>query len=124
MSEQTCRVCNITKPFSEYHFRKENSKYRTDCKECRCKEEAAKRYNVTVGFIEKLKEDQHNKCAICFTSAADIQHKAFTSNPLVIDHSHSTGQVRGLLCPTCNCMLGHAKDDIQILLNAIQYLQK
>lgn len=41
----------------------------------------------------------------------------------VIDHCHATGNVRGLLCMACNSMLGYAKDNIQTLSSAIQYLK-
>ena len=41
-----------------------------------------------------------------------------------IDHSHETGKVRGLLCHNCNMLLGHSKDNINTLENAIMYLNK
>lgn len=79
---------------------------------------------MTVGDIEKLKEEQGNRCAICGTHADDIPHANFKHNPLVIDHCHTTGKVRGLLCPTCNSGLGHFHDDVGKLANAIAYLSK
>ena len=60
---------------------------------------------------------QNNLCAICFDPPKE-------SDRLNIDHNHITGKVRGLLCRVCNVSLGGFKDQIQILLNAIQYLQK
>lgn len=85
---------------------------------------AAYRYGISVGDIEELAEKQDNSCAICGTHRDDIPHAAFKYNPLVIDHDHKTGKVRGLLCPTCNNMLGHAKDNIQVLASAITYLTR
>jgi len=41
---------------------------------------------------------------------------------LKIDHDHRTGQVRGLLCHTCNAGLGMFKDNIELLHRAIMYL--
>ena len=41
-----------------------------------------------------------------------------------VDHNHSTGEVRGLLCNSCNKAIGHAFDDISILQNSISYLNK
>jgi hypothetical protein len=39
-----------------------------------------------------------------------------------IDHDHSTGQVRGLLCHPCNVMLGDFAEDVGRLELAAQYL--
>lgn len=54
-------------------------------------------------------------CAICGT--VPVPPKV-----LRIDHDHQTGRVRGLLCDTCNCGIGHLKDDKKNLASAIQYL--
>ena len=71
------------------------------------------RYKITeedlLGFINK----QDNKCAIC-NSQFDI---------LAVDHCHTTGNVRGLLCNNCNNGLGRFKDNKQFLKNAIKYLE-
>lgn len=41
-----------------------------------------------------------------------------------IDHDHSTGELRGLLCGSCNKLLGFARDRTDILGSAINYLKK
>jgi hypothetical protein len=43
--------------------------------------------------------------------------------PWRLDHCHETGEFRGFLCSNCNLGLGKFKDDPEILLNAIAYLQ-
>lgn len=43
---------------------------------------------------------------------------------LFVDHNHSTGNVRGLLCSPCNAFIGHLKDDVTLIQNAIDYLNK
>jgi hypothetical protein len=69
-----------------------------------------------------MADRQGNRCAICNTHAAAIEHASFKHNPLVIDHDHRTGKIRGLLCSTCNNMLGHAKDNPSLLIAAAKYL--
>lgn len=121
-SSQVCTVCGESKAIDQFDFRNDTGKHRRDCKPCRSSREAAKRYGVTVGQIDELREKQGNCCAICGIHAKDIAHAQFKHNPLVIDHDHLTGEVRGLLCPSCNVILGHAKDRPQVLLSAAQYL--
>jgi hypothetical protein len=71
-------------------------------------------YGLTEQQYEQLKIEQDNKCAIC-RRPIDI---------FCVDHDHSTDMARGLLCNQCNSMIGFAGDNTQILLNAIEYLEK
>lgn len=45
-----------------------------------------------------------------------------TSRGLFVDHDHVTGKIRGLLCQHCNTALGHAKDNVDILIGLARYL--
>ncbi len=42
----------------------------------------------------------------------------------VVDHCHSTGKVRGLLCYSCNIAIGLFKDNTELLEKAIFYLRE
>lgn len=42
---------------------------------------------------------------------------------LAVDHDHSSGRLRGLLCARCNLMIGMANDDVSVLERAIAYLR-
>lgn len=61
--------------------------------------------------------EQGGVCAICQTDSPGGQN-----NTLHVDHSHSTGDVRGLLCVNCNKGLGHFQDSIELLAAASDYL--
>lgn len=78
-------------------------------------------YSITLEQYNKLLEQQNYSCAICKTKDEDCYKGS--GNNLAVDHCHETGKVRGLLCASCNIMLGNAKDKIEILEEAITYLK-
>ena len=60
-------------------------------------------------------------CPICGLPPTEANgHKLKTK--LHVDHDHKTGKVRGLLCNNCNAAIGYFADDIERLMNAIEYL--
>jgi hypothetical protein len=73
-----------------------------------------RRYGLTPDDYHRLLARQGGACAIC--------RKQRGRQPDV-DHCHSTGQVRGLLCRKCNFGLGHFEDDSGLMLAAIAYLE-
>jgi hypothetical protein len=64
-----------------------------------------------------MKISQEHKCVIC-------KEKLQFGHLSAIDHCHKTGKVRGILCRSCNLLLGHAKDSIETLKSAQEYLKK
>lgn len=80
-------------------------------------------YGITHKDKMELLRLQGNKCGICETS----EHKhpcSITDNGWCVDHDHSTGIVRGILCWNCNLALGHAKDSTDVLIKMITYLDR
>lgn len=73
-------------------------------------------YETYLGMVAK----QGGKCAICGAEPPKNQHK----KRLSIDHCHTTGEVRGLLCDPCNRGLGFFRDNQDNLKNAINYLAR
>lgn len=71
----------------------------------------AKKYGLTVDELVFLKEMQDYRCALCKKK-----------KKLSVDHNHTTGRVRGLLCYSCNTLLGQANDNQDKLRAAIAYL--
>ena len=72
------------------------------------------RHQMTVAEYERLFEKQKGRCAICGRSQEGLR--------LAVDHSHQTGERRGLLCRACNLGLGNFRDDPSALRGAIRYL--
>lgn len=75
-------------------------------------------YGITLAQYNEILAKQGGKCAICRSDSPGRKFKH-----LLVDHFHDTGAVRGLLCNDCNLVLGHAKDSIDVLKAAIQYLE-
>lgn len=69
-------------------------------------------YGITLDQFEKLKQHQHYTCAICEN----------TPDKWVVDHDHATGEVRSLLCDSCNKGLGFFKDNVSVMEQAINYV--
>lgn len=61
---------------------------------------------------------QGDCCGICGVGADAL------SKALAVDHDHKTGNLRGLLCSSCNIGLGNFKDDPARLAAAIHYLEE
>lgn len=73
----------------------------------------ATKYGLTIEQYNLLLTRAGGKCELCSKENAVLN----------IDHSHITGEVRGLLCLQCNTALGNLNDDINLLEKAIEYLQ-
>lgn len=79
-------------------------------------------YGITVQDYEKMFEDQQGLCKICNTEGFVMDEKRHKMR-LVVDHCHSTGFIRGLLCHNCNRALGLLSDDVVRFERAIDYLK-
>ena len=104
-----CKQC-IAEYNAQYH--KKNAIARRDYK-------LQAKYGISHDEYLQMLERQEGCCAICQTSASEEHNQL-----LVVDHCHTTGNVRELLCRNCNLSLGNAKDNINILRSMIQYLQR
>ena len=144
-----CRICKEDKDKSEMKKESRNTKlgYTNMCKDCmvdyaksyrqdnkdKIKEkkdnyyrsekgqEVARRGNLKKfgldfdGYDALLKQQDY-RCAVCGIEESKLKKK------LCIDHNHTTGNVRGLLCPNCNMALGLLKDNKDNISNLLNYL--
>lgn len=112
-----CKDCLKVKPIEDF------GKNRLTCKICHQKlyikpYRLKKDYGITENDLEELFIAQNYLCDIC-----KVDHSTLKKG-LEIDHCHTNGDIRGLLCSRCNLFLGRINDDIEILKNAIFYLEK
>lgn len=140
-----CPSCKEWKPLEDYHncaTRRHGVAYR--CKVCACrigreyhnanyvgpegraKYKAEQRghhfrrtYGLTVEEVENMLANQGRVCGIC---AAPVRFgvKKGTAH---VDHCHTTGKVRGILCHRCNLGLGLFSDNEQSLQAALDYIR-
>ena len=76
-------------------------------------------YGITPEQADDLLAAQEGRCAICGASEGDS--RGFRMH---IDHCHTTGVVRGVLCNLCNAGLGNFRDDAELMQKAIAYLAR
>lgn len=75
-------------------------------------------YGITLEQYDAMLEAQNNGCAICGVSPEQNGRR------LDIDHCHTSGKVRGLLCTNCNTGIGKFNDDPDLLAEAMKYLYR
>lgn len=133
-SSRSCNKCLKELPISEFYKRGKLGLH-PDCRECfSTKNNASRRaryrispssphenrrkslkvlYGISPEDYEEMVNKQHGRCKACGQKP---------EKRLVIDHNHSTGKVRGLLCANCNCALGHLKEDVERCHGLIRYI--
>jgi hypothetical protein len=74
-------------------------------------------YGISLDEYNEILNKQKGCCKIC------DKHYSTFKKALAVDHDHSTGKIRGLLCNHCNRGLGYFFDNLKLLENAINYLQ-
>lgn len=141
---KTCPQCQTDKPLTEFHVRKSRGgQPASRCKSCsreaqrtwRSKQtdydkrryqavkvetrerHLVRKYGVTLADYDAMLAAQGGKCAVCLTTPETQRYGVFH-----VDHCHTSGAVRGLLCRGCNNILGVVNDDPAALARAIAYL--
>lgn len=148
MQTKCCTLCGEVKPPEAFSLLKKTGRRMTRCKPCAAavakewrrqnpekarehkrryrqgkgkKSEAHRRqrYGLTLEDVELLIAAQGGVCAIC---GEDVSaHNGCATH---VDHDHTTGKVRGILCRLCNPALGAFRDDPVLLRRAAEYLER
>ena len=126
METKKCKKCGENRYLTEYSKRSRcRDNLDTVCRKCRASlyknnkvmhscSRLKHLYGITLDDKLRMIEDQNNVCAIC-KKEIDISGN--------VDHDHTTGKVRGILCNSCNRALGYFKDNTENLKQATLYLE-
>jgi hypothetical protein len=130
--ERRCEKCGKSKPLEEFRVCTTRGKlcrirtcfgcergYKAERKKKPKGFDSAKRRNgKNKGYVlrrgqwSEMAKGQDNKCAVCFRSETRTSSNGEVRN-LSVDHDHSTGKIRGLLCDICNrglCLVERGDD--------------
>lgn len=102
-----------------YKKRWKSKEYKQSARKSRLK----RKYGITLHKYDTMLKEQKGVCAICGKKETK-KDRYGNIKRLQVDHDHKTGQVRGLLCFSCNSFIGQAYDNTDILKAAIKYLER
>lgn len=74
-------------------------------------------FGIDAATYDAMLAAQDGRCAICRSEFGDSQRR-----PLHVDHCHTTGIIRGLLCSACNFGIGKFRDNPDLLRRAADYV--
>ena len=136
---KTCTKCGTSKKLSEFHKRTASKDGKaSQCTTClntkqlkarTSRPDYTRNANLKARFDMSIEEynviflKQRGKCAICDKAETSTNNKGVIKW-LSVDHNHSTGIIRGLLCSNCNVGIGLLQDSVKIMKSAIKYLNK
>lgn len=138
---KTCTKCKIEKSSDEFYKRSEVSKdgkklykyLQPSCKKCWKAKIQHKRdtipgfqknvdlkhnFGITLDDYNEMLKKQDYKCEVC------LRHESEFKRKLSVDHNHTTGKIRGLLCSLCNTALGKLKEDKEVINRLLNYIDK
>jgi len=79
------------------------------------------KYGITLQDFHNMVAAQNNLCYIC---SSELDFVTLGAKAACIDHCHTSGKVRKILCRNCNTALGHAKESVTILKRMIDYIEE
>lgn len=118
--DKLCKYCNtgFTPQAPSHHYCNE------DCAEWgRVSAYYLRRYGLNIDEVKEMFDKVDNKCEIC-GSEGFIMGANGHKHRLVIDHCHTSGIVRGILCHNCNRALGLMQDNPEYFKRAISWVER
>lgn len=82
-----------------------------------------KMYGITLQDYQQMAEAQNYVCAICCEREVGVDKNGIPRS-MPVDHCHTTGKIRELLCSACNKALGGFRDRPDLLRKAAEYIEK
>lgn len=135
--EHECAQCQRVLPGTEFYWDKTKGRLVNRCIACVAERGKARwdrtgrarqrtkmlerQYGLTDAEYDALSKTQGGVCAICRTMGPPVRND---TPRLAVDHCHTSGEVRGLLCANCNRGIGLFADSPERLAAAISYLSK
>jgi len=112
-----CPRCHQTKASDQYGRNKTRPDgLAVNCKECTRSTCREANYNISQEEFDTFLESQESGCRLCGNS--------ISGKKAVVDHSWSTGEIRGIVCYRCNILLGHMGDNLSDLFTkCLAYLK-
>lgn len=114
-----CSKCKIPQPKSNF-FESKKDYFNSMCLKCT----NLTKYKISKFDYNLLLKKQNHACAICERPETKVLKKYNTKMDLAVDHCHTTGKIRGLLCHSCNTAIGHFEDNEKLLWKAIMYIKR
>jgi hypothetical protein len=118
-----CRKCYAA------YMRDQRAKWTTEKRTEYARKRLLEKYGITPDWWTAKLAEQNGLCALCGLapdgSGAGRPHTHKVTGPLFcVDHSHSTGKARGLLCFKCNTALERFESVADFGLKALAYLAR
>ena len=82
------------------------------------------KFGINIDDFTNLLNEQDSKCEICKKSLVDDMETRSVKNKPCVDHCHKTENVRGILCFSCNRLIGYMEQSDYIVKQGFGYLKK
>ena len=116
-----CKECKAV--YSKQRYEKDKERFYLEAAARNYK----RKYNITLGDYDEMFEAQSGVCELCGNPETTTRPHQRSTLPgpirLAVDHDHTTGKVRNLLCAKCNVILGVVENNLPLVKNCFEGLK-